>query len=133
MTATVTSTTFESLNPRTGDVAGVTADNAARAVALDDGSSTNFLGAANQDTPLPWLSPTNPVRVGAEATLPPPVVLDFRNNNWKFQPQVRIIGATGTGTNSASWATFANTRSASATCPIPRRLGEPTRLVSPAA
>ena len=77
---------------QTGDVAGVTADNAARAVALDDGSSTNFLSAANQDTPLPWLSPTNPVRVGAEATLHAPVVLDFRNNIWKFQPTTPVTG-----------------------------------------
>ena len=36
-----------------------------RLVTLDDGASTNFLSAANQGTPLPWLRPDNEVRVGA--------------------------------------------------------------------
>ena len=106
---------------QTGDVAGVTADNAARAVALDDGSSTNFLSAANQDTPLPWLSPTNPVRVGAEATLHAPVVLDFRNNIWKFQPTTPVTG------EGASVATFENTRPANEN---PQDVGGDIRLAT---
>ncbi|MEJ7720719.1 MAG: hypothetical protein WKF58_09850 [Ilumatobacteraceae bacterium] len=70
------------VDAQTGDVAGVTADNAARAVALDDGASINFLtnNSPNQDIPLPWLSTSNPIRVGATATLNSPVVLEFRNN-----------------------------------------------------
>ena len=91
---------------QTGDVAGVTADNAARAVALDDGASVNYLNGDNQDIPLPWLSPSNPVRVGATATLHAPVVLDWRNNVWKFQPTTRVTG------DGASVATFENTRPA---------------------
>ncbi len=91
---------------QTGDVAGVTADNAARAVALDDGASTNYLSGDNQDIPLPWLSTSNPVRVGATATLHAPVVLDWRNNVWKFQPTQRVTG------DGASVATFENTRPA---------------------
>ena len=106
---------------QTGDVAGVAADNAARAVALDDGSSTNFLSAANQDTPLPWLSPTNPVRVGAQATLHAPVVLDFRNNIWKFQPTAPVTG------EGASVATFENTRPANAN---PQDVGGDIRLAT---
>jgi 5'-nucleotidase len=89
---------------QTGDVAGVAADNAARAVALDDGASINYLGGDNQDIALPWLSTTNPVRVGAAATLHAPVVLDWRNNTWKFQPTTQVTG------DGASVATFENTR-----------------------
>ena len=48
----------------------ITADNAARAVTLDDGASLNFLSAANQGIALPWLSKANPVRVGAAGDLP---------------------------------------------------------------
>ena len=32
------------------------------------------------------MSLTNPVRVGAAATLTAPVVVDFRNNVWKLNP-----------------------------------------------
>ncbi len=85
-------------------IADVVADNAARAVALDDAASTNFLSAANQATPLPWLSPTNPIRVGAKATLHAPVIMEFRNNAWKFQPTSQVTD------EGADVATFQNTR-----------------------
>jgi 5'-nucleotidase len=85
-------------------IAAVVADNAARKVTLDDGSSLNFLTAANQGIPLPWLAASNPVRVGAKATFAAPVILDFRNSVWKFQPQQRV---TDTGT---SVVAFTNTR-----------------------
>ncbi|MFL6022103.1 MAG: ExeM/NucH family extracellular endonuclease, partial [Marmoricola sp.] len=85
-------------------VAAVVADNAARKVTLDDGSSINFLTASNQGIPLPWLAASNPVRVGAPATFNAPVILDYRNSTWKFEPQHRV---TGTGTDVVS---IANTR-----------------------
>lgn len=85
-------------------IAAAVADNAARGVVLDDAASINFLSSANQATPLPWLSASNPVRVGARATFNAPVILDFRNNTWKFQPQQRV---TGTGSSVVS---FTNTR-----------------------
>ncbi len=88
----------------TAAIAAVTADNAARGVVLDDGASINFLSAANQSIPLPWLSPANPVRVGARATLTAPVVLEYRNSTWKLQPQQRVTD------EGRSVATFANTR-----------------------
>ena len=47
------------------------------------------------------------MRVGAAATFTRPVVLDFRNNTWKFQPT-----APGDRANGAGVATFANTRTA---------------------
>lgn len=85
-------------------LAAAVADNAARGVVLDDGASINFLASANQATPLPWLAASNPVRIGARATLNAPVVLDYRNSTWKFQPQQQV---TGTG---AGVASFTNTR-----------------------
>ena len=108
-------------------------DNAARGVVLDDGSSNNYTstnpGTPNASgTPAPWLgNPTagfNPVRVGAKASftalspttspqLTDGVILDFRNNVWKFQPQQQVTN-TGTGV-----ATFVNTRQNA-----PRGVGE---------
>lgn len=97
----------------------VAVENARRAIALDDGASINFREAANSDTPYPWLTPTNQVRVGAAVTFTGPVVLEFRNNLWKFQPQRRITGAGG------STATFANTRTAA-----PAAVGGDIRLAT---
>ena len=88
-------------------IAAITADNADRGVVLDDGASINFLpfgGGPAQDIALPWLSPSNPIRVGAAVDFTGPVVLDFRNSVWKLQPthQVTDLGA--------DVATFENTR-----------------------
>jgi predicted extracellular nuclease len=88
----------------------VVADNAARVVTLDDGASLNYLSAANTDVPLPYLSPAKPVRVGASATFTQPVIVDWRNSQWDFQPTRSL-----TSDNAAAVppATFANTREAS--------------------
>ncbi|GAA2175062.1 ExeM/NucH family extracellular endonuclease [Arthrobacter parietis] len=72
--------------PGTAENAAVSADNAARRVKLDDGATTNFLSSANMDQPLPYLTPEQPVRVNSSATFTSPVVFDFRNSSWKFQP-----------------------------------------------
>ncbi|KAA8822457.1 ExeM/NucH family extracellular endonuclease [Bifidobacterium vespertilionis] len=81
----------------------------AESVTLDDGSSYNFLDTkhpTNADTPLPYLSNDQPVRVGEKVTFTKPVVLDWRNNAWKFQPTTRLTGDNA----DAQPATFANTR-----------------------
>jgi predicted extracellular nuclease len=83
------------------------AHNNAAAVTLDDGSSLNYLSAANQATPLPYLSLTDPVRVGSAVTFTRPVVLDFRNNVWAFQPTSQLTPADA---GSVQPATFSNTR-----------------------
>ncbi|KRB73017.1 hypothetical protein ASE01_19765 [Nocardioides sp. Root190] len=89
----------------------IDAENLARGVVLDDGATTNFL--QNQTTkalPVPYLTIANgsanpnPPRVGAEASLEAPVVLDWRNNVWKFQPQTQVT------LNGASVVTFADDR-----------------------
>ena len=82
------------------------ADAAARMVTLDDGQSTNFSTGANANIPLPWLSNANPVRIGSAVTFHSPVVLDYRNSLWNFQPTTPVTG------DGASVATFSDTRSA---------------------
>ncbi len=98
---------------RDDDTAGldeVKADNDARKVVLDDGSSVNyFSNATAKNLPLPWLSQTNPIRVGAEANLEAPVVLEYRFGAWKFQPTEQVTD------EGADVATFENTRPANAT------------------
>ncbi|MFB9165110.1 ExeM/NucH family extracellular endonuclease [Arthrobacter psychrochitiniphilus] len=62
------------------------ATNATKAIRLDDGASTNFLNAAGQSVPLPWLSAATPMRVGSTAEFATNVIFDNRNNAYKFQP-----------------------------------------------
>ncbi|MFF5790575.1 ExeM/NucH family extracellular endonuclease [Paeniglutamicibacter sp. NPDC012692] len=62
------------------------AENAARAIKLDDGASTNFLGSGGSVVPLPWLSRETPMRVGSTSEFMAPVIFDNRNNSYKFQP-----------------------------------------------
>lgn len=105
-------------------IAAVVADNANRGVVLDDGASINFLpfgGGSNQDIPLPWLSKTNPVRVGSAVDFTGPVVLDFRNSTWKFQPTSQVTG------EGAEVATFENTRTENA---APADVGGDIRLAT---
>ena len=104
----------------TAAIAAITADNAARAVTLDDGSTWNYL-TTYQNVPVPWLSVDNPVRVGSSATLNSPVVLDYRNNTWKFQPRAQVTDA------GADVATFSDTRSANA---APRAVGGDVKLAT---
>lgn len=75
----------------TAAIAAVQADNAARAITLDDGASVNYT-TTGKNTPLPWLSLENPIRVGAAATFTGPVVLEYRNGTWKLQPTSQITG-----------------------------------------
>lgn len=101
------------LNPTAAGLPGSEASTAAQSrnaeigVLLDDGASINFNSTANKAVPLPYLSTTAPVRVGAPVTFTASVVLDYRNGAWKFQPTTQL-----TPDNAASVqpATFANTR-----------------------
>ncbi|MDQ1111414.1 5'-nucleotidase [Microbacterium testaceum] len=93
--------------PDSPEYVAAVADNKARAVVLDDGASINFLSDANKGIPLPYVSLTTPVRVGAPVTFTKPVVLDYRNNAWKFQPTQQL---TVDNAKDVQPATFANTR-----------------------
>ncbi|OMH23673.1 multifunctional nuclease/2',3'-cyclic-nucleotide 2'-phosphodiesterase/5'-nucleotidase/3'-nucleotidase [Tersicoccus phoenicis] len=86
------------------------AQNTAKTVRLDDGATTDFLGgAANQALPLPYLTPDKPIRVGAQATFTTDVVLDYRNNAWKYQP---LVPLTAENADTVQPATFRDTRQA---------------------
>ena len=100
------------------------ADNAARAVVLDDASSTNFLLTGNTAacTPRPsgcllngnltppYISTTEPVRVGASTTFDADVIFTQGGSpsapTYRFQPLTTVVGPANTG----SPATFENTR-----------------------
>ncbi len=84
------------------------ADNAARAVLLDDGATTNYSSSSNAAKPLPWLTGGDPVRVGAAVTFTTPVVLDFRYDAWGFQPLTHL---TPDVAGTVQPATFEDTRS----------------------
>jgi 5'-nucleotidase len=104
----------------------VEADNNARAIVLDDGSSTNFLltGNATQCNPRPtgcllnghltppYVSTTEPVRVGAAATFVEDVIFTQGGSpnapTYRFQPLATVVGPDNTN----SPATFEDTRTA---------------------
>ncbi|MHC6228436.1 ExeM/NucH family extracellular endonuclease [Arthrobacter sp. MMS24-T111] len=76
------------------EYAAVVADNAARGIKLDDGSSTNFLkDATTKAEVLPYLTPADPVRVGSPVSFTTNVVLGYANNSWKFQPLTHLTEA----------------------------------------
>lgn len=83
----------------------VVADNAARMVTLDDGSSLNYSTGANANTPLPWLTPTNPVSIGSKVSFHQPLILDYRFSLWNLQPRQQVTD------DGSSVATFSDTRS----------------------
>ncbi|WP_322921767.1 ExeM/NucH family extracellular endonuclease [Nocardioides renjunii] len=102
------------------------ADNLARGVVLDDGSSTNFLLTGNAtdcaprptgcllngDQTPPYVSTKDPVRVGARATFVADVIFTEGGSpsapTYRFQPLTTVVGPT----NAGSPATFENTRTA---------------------
>jgi 5'-nucleotidase len=82
----------EVARPGSAEAAAVAADNAARAVTLDDGQSTNFF--TNQSAPVSYLSNEDPVTVGASVAFTDPVIVDYRNSTWKYQPTTVVTGDT---------------------------------------
>ena len=78
--------------PGSPEAAAVAVDNAARAVTLDDGQSTAFF--SNQSAPVSYLSNEDPVTVGAAVAFTKPVVLEYRNGVWKYQPTTTVTGET---------------------------------------
>ena len=66
--------------------------------------------------PLPWLSEDNPIRVGASRPFNQPVILEYRNNVWKFQPRQQVTD------DGADVATFEDTRDdqprSASRCPV---------------
>jgi len=82
----------------------VVAENAARMVTLDDGSSWNYSNSTYTGQPLPWLTPGNPVRVGSKVTFHQPLILDYRFSLWNLQPTQQVTD------DGSAVATFSDTR-----------------------
>jgi 5'-nucleotidase len=97
--------------PGPASQSAVEADNLARRVVLDDGASINFMATVsgalvNGNLTPPYVSNTDPVRVGAPVTFVDDVIVDYRFSLWRFQPTTQVIGPD----NLTSPATFGNTR-----------------------
>ena len=90
--------------PGTPENAAVAADNAARSVKLDDGATTNFLSAANRSRVLPYLTIDQPIRVHSRVGFTSPVILDYRNSSWKFQPLGELSPDTPTTVQPAAFS-----------------------------
>jgi 5'-nucleotidase len=93
----------------TPEASAVAADNAARAVLLDDGATTNFLDRAGANAALtpPYVSLSEPVVVGGAVSFDKPVIVGYGFDAWRLQPTAPVIGD-GTGKNDG--VTFANPR-----------------------
>ncbi|MBC9733494.1 ExeM/NucH family extracellular endonuclease [Nocardioides marmotae] len=92
-------------------IAAVVADNAARAITLDDGSGTSF--TSNKNLVPAYVSDTDPVRVGAGVTFVEDVILTEGGSTsaptYRFQPLVSVDGSRFPAT---SPAVFEDTREA---------------------
>ncbi|TFB75848.1 ExeM/NucH family extracellular endonuclease [Cryobacterium glaciale] len=108
--------------PGSAEYQAALAENAGRAVTLDDGATTNYLAAANQGSPVPYLSTTAPVRIGAAVSFSSPVIFDFRNDTWKFQPTTALVAGNAA---TVQPVTFADTRTSA-----PENVGGDIRLAS---
>ncbi|SFC52910.1 hypothetical protein SAMN04487968_107185 [Nocardioides terrae] len=95
--------------------------NNAKKVTLDDGASVNYNGAANKNTPLPWLTPANPVRVGSAVTFHQPFVLEYRFDAWNLQPTEQVTD------DGHEVATFSDTRTPNL---APRDVGGDIKLAT---
>ncbi|MGH3424369.1 MAG: lamin tail domain-containing protein, partial [Nocardioidaceae bacterium] len=104
-------------------VQAVKDDNAARAVTLDDGASTDFSTyTSNTDIALPYLGKGVQARTGAAVDFIKPVILDYRHYTWAFEPTQRL---TGDNADEVQPATFEKTRTAA-----PEDVGGDVRLAS---
>ncbi|MFC5929479.1 ExeM/NucH family extracellular endonuclease [Cryobacterium melibiosiphilum] len=98
------------------------AANAARAVTLDDGASTDYLYSDAENTAVPYLSTTEPVRIGAAVTFTKPVIFDYRFEVWKFQPTTALVAGNA---DTVQPVTFENDRT-----DAPEDVGGDIRLAS---
>ncbi|MCR2792838.1 ExeM/NucH family extracellular endonuclease [Microbacterium sp. zg.Y625] len=88
--------------PGSAEAAAVAADNAARAVTLDDGTSVNFQSAANSALTPAYVSLAEPIVVGGAVAFAEPVIVDYRNGAWKLNPTAPLTGD-GSGVDGVSF------------------------------
>ncbi len=94
--------------PGSAEAAAIAADNARRALTLDDGTTTNFLNAANSKLTPAYVSNVEPIRVGAKVRFDAGHIVDYRFDEWRLQPTAPLV-ANGDGVDGV---TFENTRTA---------------------
>ncbi|QWW19450.1 ExeM/NucH family extracellular endonuclease [Schaalia sp. 19OD2882] len=69
------------------------AENTAKAITLDDGSSANFqTNKTAHNHPFAYLTPQTPSRVGTNVTFTKPVLVDSRHGEFIFQPTTMVAG-----------------------------------------
>ena len=68
------------------------AANAARAIALDDGTNTNLQKGTATEAAYAYLANGSPARVGYHVAFTKPVVLEPRHGSFVFQPASMVAG-----------------------------------------
>ncbi|MBF6671855.1 MULTISPECIES: ExeM/NucH family extracellular endonuclease [Glutamicibacter] len=79
--------------PGSGQAAALAEENAQRSIVVDDGATLNFSTAKNTTVALPYIDAEQRVSVGANAAFTGPMILDYRYDLWRLQPQGQVIGA----------------------------------------
>jgi 5'-nucleotidase len=74
-------------------ITNLTKWNDAHRIILDDGSSATYSTTQNQNSPVPWMTPTYVPRVGAAVTFPAPVILIKDFSAWRVLPSSQVVGA----------------------------------------
>ena len=91
------------------------AANAARGIKLDDGATTNFLKDADTKAQmLPYLTTSDPVRVGAPVSFKTNVVLSYANKAWKLQPLTQLTAANADAVQPAGFGATTRTEAPAA-------------------
>lgn len=79
--------------PGSDQAAALAEENAQRSIVVDDGATLNFSTAKNTTVALPYIDAELRVSVGANAAFTGPMILDYRYDLWRLQPQGQVIGA----------------------------------------
>lgn len=79
--------------PGSEQAAALAEENDERSIVVDDGATLNFTTAKNTAVALPYIDADQRVTVGAQATFTGPMILDYRYDLWRLQPQGQVIGA----------------------------------------
>ncbi|WP_190264554.1 ExeM/NucH family extracellular endonuclease [Glutamicibacter nicotianae] len=79
--------------PGSAQAAELGKENEQRSIVVDDGATLNFSTAKNTTVALPYIDSAHRVSVGAEATFTGPMILDYRYDLWRLQPQGQVIGS----------------------------------------
>jgi len=79
--------------PNSADAKALADENERRAIVVDDGATLNFSTAKNTSVALPYIDAKQRVTVGAKATFTSAMILDYRYDLWRLQPQGQVIGS----------------------------------------